>query len=263
MTDISEVPVRVAVDGHIATIEVQRPPTNFFDLQVLTRIAEAGHDLAATGTRAIVLASQGKHFCAGANFDSGGLGADRVDQSRAIYLAARQIFTIPVPIVAAVQGSAVGGGLGLACAADFRVAAPSTRFHANFAALGFHQGFGLSVSLPRIVGPQVASRLLMIAERVTGEEALELRLADVLVDDGDDANAAVREGALALAQTLAERAPIAVRSIRATLRGSLAEDVASVLEHELAEQAKHWLTDDCAEGVAANLERRSPQFIGR
>ncbi len=264
MTDTSNtVPVAVTHQGHVATIEVQRPPTNYFDLDVLRRIADLGLELAESGIRAIVLASQGKHFCAGANFGSGGMGQDRVAESREIYRAAHRIFTIPVPVVAAVQGSAVGGGLGLACAADFRVAAPSTRFHANFAQLGFHQGFGLSVSLPRIVGTQTASRLLLSAERVTGEQAASIGLADVLVGDEDDANAAVREGALGLATTLAARAPLAVRSMRTTLRDGLADEVAAILEREISEQARLWQTADSAEGIAANLERRPAEFTGR
>lgn len=257
-------PVSVQHHGHVAVVEVRRPPANFFDVEILTAVADIGAELGADGmTRAIVLASAGKHFCAGANFSSGGLGEERVSESRRIYRAAQRLFALPLPVVAAVQGSAVGGGLGLACSADFRVAAPSTRFHANFAALGFHQGFGLSVSLPRIVGEQAASLLLLTAERVTGEQAQELGLADVLVEDGDDPNASVRAGALELAQRLAEQAPLAVTSIRTTLRGDVADRVASVLEHEISEQARLWQTDDCAEGIAANLERRAAAFTGR
>ena len=256
--------VSVSHDDHIAIVEVRRPPANYFDVDVLTALADIGTELAADDrTRAIVLCSEGKHFCAGANFSSGGLGEERVAESRRIYGAAQRMFTIGVPVVAAVQGSAVGGGLGLACSADFRVAAPSTRFHANFSALGFHQGFGLSVSLPRIVGEQAASRLLLMSERLTGDQAAAVGLADVVVPDGDDANAAVRQGAVELARRIAERAPLAVSSIRTTLRGDLAERVRAVLEHEISEQARLWQTADCAEGIAANLERRSPVFAAR
>lgn len=258
------VPVGVTVDGYVGIIEVQSPPANYFDLEVLRRIAEVGHELAASGTRAIVLASQGKHFCAGLNFGAGGgLGDERARHTREVYTAAAQIFRIPVPVVAAVQGAAVGGGLGLACAADFRVVAPSSRFHANFASLGFHQGFGLSVSLPRIVGEQTASHMLLTSERVAGEQARSTGLADVLVADGDDANASVRAGAVELAQTVAGRAPLAVRSIRATVRDGLADAVTEVLEHEIAEQIELWKTEDCAEGIAANLERRTAEFSAR
>lgn len=257
-------PVSVEQRGHVALVEVHRPPANHFDVDVLTSVADIGLALGAEGrTRVIVLASEGKHFCAGANFSSGGLGDERVSESRRIYRAAQRLFTIPVPIVAAVQGSAVGGGLGLACAADFRVAARSTRFHANFASLGFHHGFGLSVSLARIIGHQAATRMLLTSERVTGEEAFSMGLVDRLVEDGEDPNASVRASALDLADRLAEQAPLAVASIRSTLRGDLAERVAEVLEHEISEQGRLWQTSDCAEGIAANLERRTAVFHGR
>lgn len=249
----------VSIDGYVGIIEIRRPPTNFFDLGTLAAITDAAFELDRTADcRAIVLCSEGKHFCAGADFSQGGLGEQRVKETRLIYQAAQRIFEIPVPVVAAVQGSAVGGGLGLACAADFRVAAPSSRFHANFSALGFHQGFGLSVSLPRIVGPQIASRLLLTAERLTGEAASDIGLVDVLVADGE-----VRESATQLARTLASRAPLAVRSIRETLRAGLADEVREVLEREIGEQARLWPSDDCAEGIAANLERRPARFHAR
>lgn len=250
--------LNVSHDGHVTLIEVDRPPTNYFDVEVLTGIADAGIAAAEQGSRAIVLASNGKHFCAGANFGSGAMANDRLAATRRTYAAAGRIFEVPIPIVAAVQGSAVGGGLGLACAADFRVAASSTRFHANFSQLGFHQGFGLSVSLPRIVGRQHAARMLLESWRLTGEQALEIGLADELVADGE-----VRDAAFALAGRLASRAPLAVRSIRATLRGTLAEDVKAILDHEIGEQEWLWETSDCDEGISANLERRTPEFTGR
>lgn len=260
--------VGVTHEDYVALVEVRRPPTNFFDVDVLTTLADIGQELGADGhTRAIVLCSQGKHFCAGADFSSGGLGEERVAEVRRIYRAAQRLFDLPLPVVAAVQGSAVGGGLGLACSADFRVAAPSTRFHANFSSLGFHQGFGLSVSLPRIIGEQAASRLLLTSQRVTGQQATRLGLVDVLVEDdlrdGGDSNAAIRAGALRLARQLAAQAPLAVSSMRATLRGDLAKRVDAVLALEIDEQARLWQTQDCAEGIAANLERRSPTFVGR
>lgn len=251
--------VHVEIDGHVATIEFSRPPANFFDQEVLRQIADAATELVDNGDiRAIVLASAGKHFCAGANFGEGGLGPDRADTVRDIYTEALRLFEIPVPVIAAVQGSAVGGGLGLACAADFRVAGPSTRLHANFAALGFHQGFGLSVTLPRVVGAQTATGLLYTARRLTGTQAHELGLVDRLADDTN-----IREQALAYAHEIAANAPLAVRSMKETLRGGLRDDVAAVLERELAEQVVLWGTEDCVAGIEANLARQQPQFSAR
>src|SRR4051812_28825487 len=155
-------------DDYVATVELCRPPDNYFDTALVAGVGEALHDLAKDGrTRAIVLCAQGKHFCAGA-----ALGRREENPSgRHLYDEAANIFAAPLPIVAAIQGAAIGGGLGLALAADFRVAAPEARFSANFARLGFHHGFGLTVTLPAVVGHQHALDLLYTRPRITGEEA--------------------------------------------------------------------------------------------
>ncbi len=205
-----------------------------------------------------MLCSEGKHFCAGADLGAGGgFDEDRATAAERLYRAAARLFTVRTPMIAAVQGSAVGGGLGLACAADFRVADPASRFVANFALLGFHQGFGLSVTLPEIVGQQAAADMLYTGRRIGGEEAHRIGLADRLAEPGTQCEVAV-----AWARTIAAAAPLAVASIRATLRAGLADRVRAALEHELAEQARLWATEDSAEGVAASLERRTPVFRG-
>lgn len=251
--------LRIETDGAVAVLEIARPPSNYFDRPLITAIADALDALAEDGsTRVAVLASQGKHFCAGANFGATAEGADRAAESRRLYAEGARLFSSPIPVVAAVQGSAIGGGLGLACAADFRVASSATRFWANFARLGFHHGFGLSESLPRIVGQQAAIRMLVGAERVDGERAHALGLADRLAEPG-----AEREAAVAYARELAVLAPLAVRSIRETLRGDVSARVADALDREAAEQGWLWETDDGREGIAASLERRDPVFTGR
>jgi enoyl-CoA hydratase/carnithine racemase len=250
--------ITVARDGHVAVIEINRPPANYFDRTLIAQIADAAADLQASGTRAIVLCSEGKHFCAGANFGTGEMTTGRERAAQQLYREAMRIFEIAVPVIAAVQGSAVGGGVGLACAADFRVAAPSTKFHANFSALGFHQGFGLSVTLPEIVGRQQAADLLYASRRIDGQRALEIGLADRLVPDGTQ-----RSEAIAWAAEIAERAPLAVQSMKQTLRAPLIHKVRAVLERELSEQARLWATEDSTIGITANLAREKPIFTGR
>ncbi|MEU4245527.1 enoyl-CoA hydratase/isomerase family protein [Actinoplanes sp. NPDC026619] len=248
----------VAVADGVALVEMRRPPANHVDEALLGRLVDAALALDDDpACRVIVLASAGKHFCAGADLGDGEFVQDRAAAAEGLYRHAARLFGVRTPIVAAVQGSAVGGGLGLACAADFRVAEASTRFVANFARLGFHQGFGLSVTLPDLVGRQAAADMLLTARRVGGEEAVRLGLADRLAEPG-----LVREAAGELARQIAESAPLAVRSIRATLRGDLAARVRQALDHELAEQRVLWATRDSGEGIAASLERRSPAFIG-
>ncbi len=155
------------------------------------------------------------------------------------------------------QGAAIGGGCGLALSADFRVATPQTRFSANFARLGFHHGFALTVTLPAAVGRQAAADLLLTGRRVGGEEALSLGLCDRLAGDGDHLAQALR-----YADELAASGPLAVRSIRATLRRGLVEEARLAMEHECAEQLALRHTADFGEGVRASAERRDPRFTG-
>ncbi|MEC9370296.1 MAG: enoyl-CoA hydratase-related protein, partial [Pseudomonadota bacterium] len=131
------------------------------------------------------------------------------------------------------------------------------RFSANFARLAFHQGFGLSVTLPRLVGETQASLLLLTGRRVSGADAVAIGLADQLVPQGE-----VRAAAQALAAEVASSGPLAVQSIRATLRGGLAEAVVKATEHELAEQSRLRKTQDFGEGIKAMSERRPPVFTG-
>jgi enoyl-CoA hydratase/carnithine racemase len=239
-------------DDHVATVEFSRPPHNHFDVDLIGSLAEAYERLDEDeGCRAIVLCSAGRHFCAGADFGGSGTGGPP------LYDEAVRLFAARTPVVAAVQGAAVGGGLGLALSADFRVASPDSRFVANFSRLGFHHGFGLTVTLPAAVGMQAALDLLYTGRRVKGEEALVLGLCDRLAAAGEE-----RAQARALAAEVAASAPLAVRSIRATLRGGLADAVRAATEHEQREQARLISSEDFREGVRAMAERRTPRFTG-
>jgi enoyl-CoA hydratase/carnithine racemase len=253
-------------DDHVAVAEIGRPPDNYFDVDLIASLADAYEWAEAqAGARAILLCSAGKHFCAGADFTgrSGrarplGAGTGSGDGAGDLYAQAARLFRAPLPVVAAVQGAAVGGGLGLACSADFRVASPAARFAANFARLGLHQGFGLSVTLPGIVGQQHANLMLYTGRRVTGEQAAQLGLADLLTDP-----ARLRAAAHELAAELAAAAPLAVRAIRSTQRAGLAERVSEAMAAELAAQDRLRQTADFAEGIRASAERRPPRFEGR
>jgi enoyl-CoA hydratase/carnithine racemase len=250
--------INVTRDGYIVTAELNRPPANFFDDTLLGELADLLEELGDDRScRAVVLCSNGKHFCAGADF-SGRSGDNGVgDSPQRVYGQARRLFASTVPMVAAVQGSAVGGGLGLACAADFRVATPETRFVANFSKLGFHHGFGLTVTLPEIVGRQLALEMLYTSARIDGERALRIGLADRLVPADE-----LRGAASAFAASIAQAAPLAVASIRATMRRGLADRVSAAIDHELVEQQRLSRTADWAEGIAASQERREPVFTG-
>jgi len=249
----------VELAGAVATVEIRRPPHNFFDLPLIRQLADAFEALdAEPACRAIVLASEGKSFCAGANLGSGTQQTSIGTPNTAhLYTEAVRLFACRKPVIGAIHGPAVGGGLGLALVPDLRVACPEARFCANFARLGFHPGFGLTVTLPALIGPSKAALLFYTGRRVKGEEAHAMGLADVLVPQ-----AQVRTVAQALAREIAENAPLAVVATRATLRAGLAERVRAATDHELAEQTRLRKTDDFKEGVKASAERRTPRFTG-
>jgi 2-(1,2-epoxy-1,2-dihydrophenyl)acetyl-CoA isomerase len=247
-------------DDFVATVEIHRPPDNYIDVGALAALADAYERLERdSACRAILLCSEGRHFSAGVAF-AGPETAASGDALRSgdFYREAVRLFAGSLPVVAAVQGAAVGGGLGLALSADFRVASGESRFWANFARLGFHHGFGMTVTLPELVGRQTALELLCTGRRVRGEEAFTLGLCDRLVPADR-----IREEAHAFAAELAGAAPLAVRSIRRTLRAALVDRVRAATEHEQAQQVRLMETDDFREGVRAVAERREPKFEGR
>jgi enoyl-CoA hydratase/carnithine racemase len=253
--------IGVDVAGHIATIEVRRGPNNFIDTDMVAEIADAleVYDRAPE-VRAIVLCAEGKHFCAGADFGSRGPDgvARATKRGRHLYKEAQRLWRTGKPIVAAVHGAAVGAGVGLAVMADFRVTCPEARFSANFTRLGFHPGFGLTATLPRLIGTQNAAMMMYTGRRLTGEEALKIGLADYLVPLEQ-----VQTKAAEVAAEIAGSAPLAIVSTRETLRRGLADAVAQATEREYEEQ--DWLrgTADFKEGTKAMGERRPPIFQAR
>jgi enoyl-CoA hydratase/carnithine racemase len=247
------------VDGQVGVVELQRPPHNFFDAPLIEAVADELERFDADLTiGAVVLCAQGRSFCAGADFadrSRGGLGGDTTSR---LYAAAVRLVSVGVPVVAAVHGPAVGGGLGLAMTADLRVTCPDARFSANFVKLGIHQGFGLSVTLPELLGPAKASLVLLTGRRFSGTEAAALGLADACVDAPS-----VRPTAMELAAEIGSGAPLALRAVKRTLRAGLADRVAAATAHEAAEQARLGATADAGEGVRAVAERRPGRFTGR
>ena len=137
----------------------------------------------------------------------------------------------------------------MALAADFRVAAPEARFSANFATLGIHHGFGMTITLPAAVGPQRALELLYTGRRVKGEEALKMGLCDRLVDKSELDNCAYE-----FAAEIAASAPLAVRSIRNTMRGGLADQVSAAMAHERQEQERLVNTPEFRAAVRATTK---------
>ena len=246
----------VVGDDFVATVTIHRPPDNYFDQALIASIGDAYEAIDADDRcRAIVLRSEGKHFCAGA-------ALTRKDQpsfgDSHLYDEAVRLFATVTPVVASIQGAAIGGGLGLALAADFRVGTADTRCAANFARLGFHQGFGLSVTLPLVIGHQKAMEMLYTGVRWGGEQCHRVGLLDRFVAPPDLYDEAGR-----LAAEIALSAPLAVVSIRENMRGHLPAAIRAATDREKAELDRLNKTDDFKEGIKATAERRPPRFQGR
>ncbi len=254
--------VSVKLDGNVATLEIHRPPHNFFDFNLIHNLADAFEALDQTPEcRALMLCSEGKSFCAGANFanrDAQSGEAPARPGENPLYIEGVRLFRCKKPVVAAVQGAAIGGGFGLALVADFRVATADSRFAANFVKLGIHPGFGLTHTLPRLIGVQKASLMFYTGRRIDCKEALAWGLCDQLVEPDD-----LRNSALALAKEIAEGAPLALLSTRATMRQGLADAVKAQTDHEFKEQSRLFKTEDHREGVKAVAERRPGKFVGK
>ena len=246
-----------SIKKHTAYIKINRPPNNYFDASLIESIADILDNLdKEIMCRSIILYSEGKNFCAGADFSkSNFIEGENIYEN--LYKQALRLFKTSKPIIAIVQGAAIGGGLGLALSADFRITCKEARFSSNFGKLGFHQGFGISLTLPRLVGNQNAKLLLLTSRRLDGEEAYKIGLADVLTDKN-----LLMVKAEELANEINTSGPLGIKSIRTTLNEGLVNQLEKVVIREASEQNKLRKTKDFKEGINASLNRKLPIFKG-
>ena len=254
--------VGVSIDGHVATVEIRRPPNNFLDIDLIGNLASVLEDLDdEINVRSIVLAAAGKHFSAGANLvkrlDDQAAGRPLPPPGRHLNHEAQRLTQTRKPIVAAVHGSAIGAGLGLALVADFRVMCKESRLAANFCAMGYHPGFGMTCTLPRVIGHQRARWLLLTGKRIPGEEAYAIGLADRLVPQDQ-----VRQVAQEMAADLAKAGPLGVQAARETLNLDFISEFRAATEREMFQQSVLRETNDYKEGVRSGFDRREPVFTG-
>lgn len=263
---MNDTSIRVGVErhDHVAVVRFAHAANNHASLPLIRALAEAFETLDADDDcRATVLCSEGRIFCAGADLTAdNALGADEgesfSESTVRFYEQAVRLFALRKPMVAAVQGAAIGAGLGLALAADFRVTAPEARFAANFVKLGFHPGFAITHTLPCAIGQQRAAMMMLTGRRISGEVALDWGLADAMAPlDG------LLDAALTLAGEIAENGPLGVEATRATLRRDLVAAVRAATTMEAARQAELGDTRDFAEGRRAVQERRPGRFERR
>jgi len=214
------------------------------------------------GLRAVVLTGEGRAFSAGGDLAflearASGSAQHNSEEMRAFYRRFLSLRQLPVPVLAALNGPAIGAGLCLALACDLRVCAKNAKLGLTFVGLGLHPGMGATFTLPALVGQQAASRLLLTGEVVDGEEALRLGLVAAAVEPAE-----VLEATLALARRMAANAPVAVRGTVRSLRLQAEPGLEAALWREADAQAHCYETRDLRRGIEAVREKKQPAFLG-
>lgn len=253
-------------DG-VAVLTLDRPDRlNSMTAEMFAELEAAGRALdREPGLRVLIVTGAGRAFCAGYDLAAaeqlpslGALGMLDLQESAARAMAA--IRGVRVPVIAAVNGAAAGGGLALALAADIRLASPRAKFVPSFVTIGLSGGdLGTSWLLPRLIGPAAASEFLYSARTVGAEEAEKLGLVNRVVPEDE-----LLDAALELAGQICQNSPGGVQLSKRALQANMeASSYAAALELENRGQALLTRSDDMAEALAAFQEKRAPVFEGR
>jgi len=258
-----EAPVLTESTDTIMQIRLNRPDNrNSMNGEMMPAFREAVQAAQSRPQlRCLIITGSGKSFCAGADFRSALPDADQPLPSEAL-MALYQPFLalqeIQIPIIGALNGHAIGGGLGLALMCDLRIANRTSKYGANFARLGLHSGMAISYLLPRLVGLPLAAELLFTGRLIDGEEMRRIGLANAAEDE-----ARVLPKAWELAEEIAAGAPLAIRLMKRSLYRGLDWNPTAAAEWEAHCQSRTFETEDAKEGIAALLEKRSPKFKAR
>jgi 2-(1,2-epoxy-1,2-dihydrophenyl)acetyl-CoA isomerase len=252
-------------DG-IATLVLNRPERlNALNNELATALNEAlGRIAEDDSVRVVVITGAGRAFCAGGDLAAIGKGRRGRDTQelepllRAGMQAVLRMRTIPQPVIAAVNGAAAGAGMNIALAADIRIAAEEATFGQNFAKVGLFPDFGGTYFLPQLVGPAKAAELFYTGDMIDAKTALDLGIVNHVVP-GAQLEAEVKS----LAQKIALGPSLAVQAVKKTLFGAEKNKLSEALEHEVQEQIRCYLSEDCSEGIRAFFDKRPPKFQGK
>lgn len=263
MTDTER--VLTGTDGAVATITLNRPERlNALDTVTLAALDDAIARVAADdAVRAVILTGSGRGFSAGADvkeWAAGEPGGEDRPVDDWVSLAHRvisRLYRLPKPVVAAVNGVAVGGGFDLTLACDFRIAADTARFGAVYVSVGFAPDAGGTFLLPRIVGMTRAKELIYTGRIIGADEALEIGVVSSVVPAADLLAAAGE-----LASRLAAGPTVAIGVAKENIQEHWNASLESALRNESRAGRITGATADHAEGLAAANEKRSPQFVG-
>jgi enoyl-CoA hydratase/carnithine racemase len=252
--------VRVDRADAVATIRLDRPPANALSREVAFELSDAARAVASDDTRAVVIWGGERIFAAGADIKAmADLGPDEIrSHVGALETACRDIEAIPKPVIAAINGFALGGGCEVAISCDLRFAADDARIGLPEIRLGIIPGSGGTQRLPRLIGLAAARRLILSGDPVTADEALAIGLVERVSPRAETYTAAVEA-----ARAYAGGPTLAYAAAKRSLGASLGTDLETGLEIERESFAELFATRDQKEGMRAFLEKRDPTFEGR
>jgi 2-(1,2-epoxy-1,2-dihydrophenyl)acetyl-CoA isomerase len=258
--------IQVEMRDAVGVITLNRPESlNALNTQVAQDFQAAIAELRERGARAIILTGAGRAFCAGGDLREMQKIAEREGKVEAFFDEPLQslnecmllIRRTSLPIIAAVNGAASGGGCNLALACDFVIAGETARFNQAFIKIGLVPDCGGTFILPRLVGWKQAAEMMMTGDVVTASRALEMGMINAVIADDE-----LMAHAMAMAERLAQAPTAAIGQIKDLLEASATNDYAAQLDLERKAQIQAGKTKDFREGVTAFLEKRSPRFVG-
>jgi enoyl-CoA hydratase len=244
-------------ENNIATVSLNRPSSlNALNSELVAELAGAFDELSADSETRVVVITGEKNFAAGADITNMVELTPEEARDFAFSDTYDKIAGCPKPVIAAIEGFALGGGMELALCCDFRIAAPKAKMGFPEITLGIFPGAGGTQRLPRLIGLSKAKKLIFTGAIIRGEEALACGLIDSLADNP-------LEEAMALAGDLAARPGVALKLAKECINLSADTDLKTGIAYEASNWARLFATADQKEGMRAFIDKRKPEFTGK